>query len=630
MRATNVASTRETRTAEPRVNPPLLGSRPAERVSTTTEVAARALAEVEAIQANVAATSSCTELPQLVTNLRELSRKYSLTLERLASMDSKRASADSRVIARVGSSIAKAFGGVWKQVQTRQLWCPEAATALVVAMQGVNEDWLRVHRVAGLAGLESARSSASEWASLFTTAAESWQQVTRDTPHCEGVPIMMGVMQETVTSVASAVHSWVGHLEQMHASGDDMVEVMTEWLRPVDACLVHAKDNTLEWSHVCGSSDHSIPQAQSASIASANFMKHFSGKSLLMMQDWVQAFATCSEQCSAAAEQASILAASTVRPVSGIAQVSHAWSMSFAKSGDAVEESSQVWAETFKQLLQDSQEESVAWSKLFQSSPVAATSVSDAWASSLQFLSVALQVAVEGWTDKDVIGYELQNTQPWAEASAILLRSAGESSRLWAQALDKSSTDKDTIMNVLQSASTWAAALDVTVHHFQTIVHIATGSDPCKVSGQWAEAYAEVVSGTREGTRTWMALVARQQVAHIPKIAHIVAEERRVAFESLTQSMVGGSMATLGAGMQFACETSYDQWVNAADKALDTAAGDLPLDANASTVGSVSFQFVLKEAMKDPRLRSTSSEAGGELLTRLCEQNPSLDICSQI
>eukprot|EP00403_Amphidinium_massartii_P032559 CAMPEP_0178451424 /NCGR_PEP_ID=MMETSP0689_2-20121128/43680_1 /TAXON_ID=160604 /ORGANISM="Amphidinium massartii, Strain CS-259" /LENGTH=658 /DNA_ID=CAMNT_0020077015 /DNA_START=97 /DNA_END=2073 /DNA_ORIENTATION=- len=608
MRASNLASTTQTVTrAHPMRVEAVPSWVPAVHSIGAEDISQRSMQKINKVRSQIGSTRYCADIAALVSDLREISSAHIASVEAMSLVDSSEV-AEAGVIS---SEIARTFNELvirWAELP----WCPRAVKAITQSMQVVSEEWIQMYSGYGILSMDAARISSSTWAQAFTNVTNAWQEATSRANDCKDTTGRMEVLKGMVTSVSSSTQAWVAFFDKVHGQDEDEVEVMGEWLRPMQAALSSTKENSMAWAHSCGAFEGTATQAKAAAEAVADFLQHFSTKALLTSQQWAQAFNSCAPQCWAAAEQASIMASSVIH-MSDIAQVSHSWSMAFANNAAAVEETSEMWAQTFAQIVQDVEEESLAWSGVFRTSfgshnAEAATSASDSWASSFQLLSVATTVAVEGWTDKELLGAGAQQASAsWIRSSALLLRGAGEAARRWADVLEASKLDDSTMDSVHASASTWASTFDATIDHLKEASRMASS---CEASSEWAETYRLAMSGIQSGSSKWMQLVASKNATYM-------SEQAQVAFDAHMETTVSSSLASLDAGMQLACESSYAAWEQTANRALGVGE-DLPFEWSLNDVSSPGFLQVLEESAKYAKISEPVTTASAELLGHIC------------
>eukprot|EP00403_Amphidinium_massartii_P034383 CAMPEP_0178435384 /NCGR_PEP_ID=MMETSP0689_2-20121128/33904_1 /TAXON_ID=160604 /ORGANISM="Amphidinium massartii, Strain CS-259" /LENGTH=658 /DNA_ID=CAMNT_0020057463 /DNA_START=97 /DNA_END=2073 /DNA_ORIENTATION=- len=608
MRASNLASTTQTVTrAHPMRVEAVPSWVPAVHSIGAEDISQRSMQKINKVRSQIGSTRYCADIAALVSDLREISSAHIASVEAMSLVDSSEV-AEAGVIS---SEIARTFNELvirWAELP----WCPRAVKAITQSMQVVSEEWIQMYSGYGILSMDAARISSSTWAQAFTNVTNAWQEATARAKDCKDTTVMMGLLKDMVTSVSSSTQAWVGFFDKVHGQDEDEVEVMGEWLRPMQAALANTKENSMAWAQSCGAFEGSTARAKAAAEAVADFIQHFSRKALLTSQQWAQAFRSCAPDCWAAAEQASIMASSVIK-MSDIAQVSHSWAMAFANNAAAVEETSEMWAQTFAQIVQDVEEEALAWSEAFRTSfgshsAETATSASDSWASSFQLLSVATTVAVEGWTDKELLGAGAQQASAsWIRSSALLLRGAGEAARRWADVLEASKLDDSTMDSVHASASTWASTFDATIDHLKEASRMASS---CEASSEWAETYRLAMSGIQSGSSKWMQLVASKNATYM-------SEQAQVAFDAHMETTVSSSLASLDAGMQLACESSYAAWEQTANRALGVGE-DLPFEWSLNDVSSPGFLQVLEESAKYAKISEPVTTASAELLGHIC------------
>jgi len=619
MLASNIASTTQTvtRVHQKRVRE-MPSWVPAIHSIRAQDVAQQSQQKINKVRADIGNIKFCADMPSSVNSLRQISSEHIASIEAMTLVDSVEV-AEAGIIS---SEIARTYNELvirWMELP----WCPKAVKAITASMQVVSEEWTQLYSAYGILSMDAARISSSTWAQAFTNVTNAWQEATSRANDCKDTTGRMEVLKGMVTSVSSSTQAWVAFFDKVHGQDEDEVEVMGEWLRPMQAALSSTKENSMAWAHSCGAFEGTATQAKAAAEAVADFLQHFSTKALLTSQQWAQAFNSCAPQCWAAAEQASIMASSVIH-MSDIAQVSHSWSMAFANNAAAVEETSEMWAQTFAQIVQDVEEESLAWSGVFRTSfgshnAEAATSASDSWASSFQLLSVATTVAVEGWTDKELLGAGAQQASAhWIQSSALLLRGAGEAARRWADVLEASKLDDSTMDSVYGSASTWASTFDATIDHLKEASRLASAQS-CEASSEWAETYRLAISGIQSGSTKWMQLVASKNATHM-------SEQAQVAFDAHMETMVSGSLASLDAGLQLACESSYVAWEQTAERAMGVGE-DLPFEWSIVNAVSPGFQQVLEESVKYAKISEPQTTSSVELLGHICSHASAFAFC---
>mmetsp|Transcript_48435 Transcript_48435/g.115151 ORF Transcript_48435/g.115151 Transcript_48435/m.115151 type:complete len:661 (-) Transcript_48435:62-2044(-) len=613
MRASNLASTTQTVTrAHPMRVEAVPSWVPAVHSIGAEDISQRSMQKINKVRSQIGSTRYCADIAALVSDLREISSAHIASVEAMSLVDSSEV-AEAGVIS---SEIARTFNELvirWAELP----WCPRAVKAITQSMQVVSEEWIQMYSGYGILSMDAARISSSTWAQAFTNVTNAWQEATARAKDCKDTTVMMGLLKDMVTSVSSSTQAWVGFFDKVHGQDEDEVEVMGEWLRPMQAALSSTKENSMAWAHSCGAFEGTATQAKAAAEAVADFLQHFSTKALLTSQQWAQAFNSCAPQCWAAAEQASIMASSVIH-MSDIAQVSTAWSLAFSGT-DSAAATSAKWSQTYASLIRDVQAQSLTWSAALRTASgsepgVTVTSASNAWASSLQLLSVSFAVAAEGWLQTS----QEHGSAKWAESAGALVRAAGEAAQGWAEVLPPINLDQGATTRALHSSNVWARALDGMVANTINIAQVVRQGLSMEVSSQWAEACGSMQEGVRIGAFAWMSLLER----HNDTDLLAGGDSTEGALESLITALVDSSAGTVDIGMKLVADETYDVWSLAIDQAL-AIGEDAPLDA-----ASHAFAGSLEEAMRHfAHLPGNPSSI--QLRDHICSQAPSLVICSK-
>mmetsp|Transcript_2319 Transcript_2319/g.4855 ORF Transcript_2319/g.4855 Transcript_2319/m.4855 type:complete len:749 (-) Transcript_2319:114-2360(-) len=407
---------------------------PATRSADPAGVAVAAAKQLVDIKAEIQSAPHCAELGDALKRLRDASHSYAQEFGRVVLRGLH--PGDEEACTDIGKQVVEAFeAGVdrWTSIS----FCAKGIKGAMTMMREASEEWTHLYAALGKGGLRAAEQSSKDWAAALSSAGRVWIQMSTTNARCDKVPSMVAILKQMVTVARSAVNTWTEYLDNVEEAYDVKMEVMATWMTALEELMQDARGTAQTWSTACSHDAVPVQRLEAASMALADFVRHFSAQSTFTSQLWSKILQSENEAATLFSLRASLFAASTMY-ISDLAMISHAMSTAYALRAQAdTAKASEVWAETFNELIQDAEDKAMAWQGscgVCTQRGVQQELVEEAWTSFFNVINVSTSVAGEGWTHSASHNAAGQASGAWDSLDNQLSQTIQKVSSMWATA----------------------------------------------------------------------------------------------------------------------------------------------------------------------------------------------------